>query len=317
MRLLITGGAGCLGSNLIERFLPAGHEIMVIDNFATGNKEVVPDGINNLTVVEASIEDAAIVDRCFAKFQPTHVIHAAAAYKDPGAWGDDASTNVLGSIHVARAAELAGVKRLINFQTALTYGRPSIVPIPETAPSQPFTSYGISKTAGENYMQMSSVPTVSLRLANVCGPRLAIGPIPTFYSRLKAGKSCFCSATTRDFLDMADFLDVMEVVLADDAPTGVFNISTGEGKSIKEVFDAVHAYLDIEPVGEVPITPPGNDDVPDVVLDPHKAARELGWKANVGFQDTIERMLRWYDDHGVSAVHSHLKVPAGAGLTGA
>ena len=158
-------------------------------------------------------------------------------------------------------------------------------------------------------MLMSSVPTVSLRLANITGPRLAIGPIPTFYTRLKAGKSCFCSATKRDFLDMEDFFSVMDVVLAEDAPTGVFNISTGEGKSIRDVFEAVVAYLDIEPEGEVPVVPPGDDDVPEVVLDASKAERVLGWRSKIGFEDTINRMLAWYDEHGVSSIHSHLKVP--------
>ena len=308
MRILMTGGAGCLGSNLIERYLPQGHEILVIDNFATGNREVVPEGIPGLTVIDGSITDRALVDKCFADFKPSHVIHSAAAYKDPDDWAEDADTNVIGSVHVAKAATAAGVKRLVNFQTALTYGRPEIVPIPVDAPSRPFTSYGISKTAGENFMLMGSVPTISLRLANICGPRLAIGPIPTFYTRLKEGKSCFCSATIRDFLDMEDFFDMMDLVLADDAPTGVFNISTGEGKTIKDVFDTVAKYLGIDP-GEVPITPPGDDDVPAVVLDPTETERQFGWTAKIGFEDTINRMLKWYDEHGVSAIHSHLKAP--------
>ncbi|MDA7946889.1 MAG: GDP-mannose 4,6-dehydratase [Hyphomicrobiaceae bacterium] len=312
MRILITGGAGCLGSNLIERYLPQGHEILVIDNFATGQRAVVPDGVDGLSVVEGSIVDDALVRKCFADFEPTHVIHSAAAYKDPDDWGEDAATNVTGSIIVARAAEDAGVSRLINFQTALTYGRPDQVPIPETAPSRPFTSYGISKTAGEEFMMMSTVPTVSLRLANISGPRLAIGPIPTFYTRLKEGKSCFCSDTKRDFLDMEDFFSVMDAVMQEDAPTGVFNVSTGEGKSIKDVFDAVVTYLGVELEGEVPIVPPGDDDVPEVVLDAGKSERELGWTAKIGFEETINRMLAWYDAHGVSAVYSHLKAPDAA-----
>ncbi len=306
MRILITGGAGCLGSRLVEHYLPRGHEILVLDNFATGNREVVPDGIDGLTVVEGSIVDKALVDECFTDFQPTHVIHSAAAYKDPDDWASDAATNVTGSIHVARAAEATGVKRLINFQTALTYGRPDTVPIPVDAPLRPFTSYGISKTAGEQFMMMGKVPTVSLRLANIAGPRLAIGPIPTFYTRLKAGKPCFCSDTVRDFLDMTDFMSVMDIVLHDDAPTGIFNISTGEGKSIKNVFDAIAGYLNVDP-GDVPIEPPGADDVPAVVLDPIETERVLGWSAKIDFEETIKRMLEWYDEHGVSAIHSHLK----------
>jgi len=308
MRILITGGAGCLGSNLIEHYLPFGHEIFVIDNFATGNRDVVPAGIPCLTVVEGSITDMVLVEKCFADFQPSHVIHSAAAYKDLENWREDADTNVIGSINIARAAEHAGVKRVVNFQTALCYGRPDVVPIPVEAPTRPFTSYGISKTAGEQFMMMSSVPTVSLRLANITGPRLAIGPIPTFYSRLKEEKSCFCSDTVRDFLDMEDFIDVMGLMMVEDAPTGIYNISTGEGKTIKDVFDTVAAYLRIDAV-DVPIVPPGDDDVPAVVLDPSKTEADFGWKSKVGFDDTINNMLKWYDAYGISAIHSHLKAP--------
>ncbi len=93
----------------------------------------------------------------------------------------------------------------MNFQTVLCYGRTEVVPIPPSHPTRPFTSYGISKIAGEQYLFSGGLPVVSLRIANVTGPRLAIGPIPTFYKRLKAGQSCFCSDTVRDFLDMSDF----------------------------------------------------------------------------------------------------------------
>lgn len=307
MRLLITGGAGCLGSNLIERFLPQGHPIAVIDNFATGKREVVPP-VTGLQVVEGSIADQALVERVFADFKPTHVIHAAAAYKDPANWAEDAATNVTGTIHVAKAALTAGVSRFVNLQTALCYGRPKQVPIPVDHPTAPFTSYGISKAAGEQYLLMSKLPVISLRLANICGPRLAIGPIPTFYKRLKAGQKCFCSDTVRDFLDMSDFMNLIDVVLDAKAPAGVYNVSTGEGRSILDVFKAVAAYLGMTPP-EVPITPPGEDDVPAVVLDPSETARKLGWRAAINFDETIRRQLAWYDKYGVSDIFSHLATP--------
>jgi nucleoside-diphosphate-sugar epimerase len=126
---------------------------------------------------------------------------------------------------------------------------------------------------------------------------------------LKEGKGCFCSDTQRDFLDMEDFIDVMDLMLDANAPTGVFNISTGEGKSIKQVFDAVAKYLDIDP-GDVPIVPPGDVDVPVVVLDPSFTEETFGWKSKVSFEDTITRMLDWYGKYGVSAIHSHLKKTA-------
>jgi nucleoside-diphosphate-sugar epimerase len=311
MRLLITGGAGCLGSNLVEHYLPAGHDILVLDNFATGRREVLPE-LPGLAVVDGSIADRDLVEAAFARFRPTHVIHSAAAYKDPADWREDAATNVGGTINIVEAARRAGVKRIVNLQTALCYGRPEIVPIPVEHPTRPFTSYGISKTAGEAYLALSDLPWVSLRLANISGPRLAIGPIPTFYQRLKAGQGCFCTEAVRDFLDMADFLDIMDLLLREDAPTGLFNVSSGEGHSIKEVFDRVAFYLGVKLAEPVKIVPVGSDDVPAVVLDPARTERALGWRAKVGFAETVERMLRWYDLHGVSAIHSHLRAPAAA-----
>jgi UDP-glucose 4-epimerase len=305
MKILITGGAGCLGSNLIEHWLPGGHEIFVIDNFATGKREVVPN-VTGLTVVEGSVTDASLVNQFFEKFKPEVVVHSAAAYKDPENWVEDATTNVIGSAIVSRAAKANGVSRLINFQTALCYGRPQTLPIPVTHTTAPFTSYGITKTAGEQFMLLSGVPTVSLRIANVTGPRLAIGPIPTFYKRLKAGQNCFCSDTSRDFLDMSDFLSFMDIAIQSGAHTGVYNVSSGEAHSIKEIFDIVSHHLKLEKI-DVPITPALDDDVPIVVLDPIKTNIDFAWRAKVNFVETIERQLEWYDQYGISDVFSHLK----------
>ena len=309
MRILITGGAGCLGSNLIDHWLPEGHEIFVIDNFATGKREVVPD-VLGLTVKEGTVADEGLVNNCFEEFKPEVVVHSAASYKNPDDWDEDGRTNVIGSAHVAKAAKANGVGRLINFQTALCYGRPQQLPIPPTHPTAPFTSYGITKTAGEQFMLLSGVPTLTLRIANVTGPRLAIGPIPTFYKRLKAGQNCFCSDTSRDFLDMSDFLAFMDMAIQADAPIGTFNVSTGEAHSIKEIFDLVSEYLGKGKI-EVPIVPPAVDDVPVVSLDATETERVFGWKPKVDFPETIRRQLKWYDEYGITDVFSHLKSLAG------
>ncbi len=310
MRIAITGGAGCLGSNLVEHWLPQGHDILVLDNFATGKREVLPP-TRGLEVREGSISDRVFVDQAFEAFAPEIVIHAAAAYKDPANWEEDAATNVMGSIHVARAAKAVGSRRIVNFQTALCYGRPSRVPIPADHPVGPFTSYGISKTAGEQFMRLGEVPVVSLRIANVTGPRLAIGPIPTFYKRLKAGQACFCSDTARDFLDMQDFLAAVDAVRALDAPTGVFNVSSGQAHTVREIFDLVVAHLGLPP-RDVPVTPAAADDVPVVALDPAETQRCFGWKARIPFAEAIGRQLAWYDRYGVSDVYSHLRPTDGA-----
>lgn len=308
MRIIITGGAGCLGSNLIEHWLPQGHEILVIDNFATGKREVVP-ALPGLTLIEGSIVDRDLVASAFEKFRPTHVVHSAASYKDPANWREDIATNVDGTVNVIDAARAAGVGRILNFQTVLCYGRPETTPIPVEHPLRPFTSYGISKVASEQYLAMSGLPYMSLRLANVTGPRLAIGPIPTFYKRLKAGQGCFCSDAQRDFLDMSDFLAAVDLAMAEQAPTGVFNVSSGIGHSIKEIYDLVRSHLGLPADPDVKVVPVGDDDVPSVVPDPSRTRALLGWQAKVPFDETIRRLLAWYDAHGVSDVYSHLAAP--------
>lgn len=306
MRLLVTGGAGSLGSNLIEHIGLKCEEILVIDNFVTGKPaSLLPQP--NLRVIEGSIENAAFVDQQFRQFGPTHVVHSAASYKNPNDWATDALVNIIGTINVVRASEAAAVKRFINFQTALCYGRPTSVPIPIDHPCVPFTSYGISKTAGESVVAASSLSWVSLRLANVTGPRLAIGPIPTFYKRIKNSEPCTVSTTIRDFVDMSDFTSLMDLIL-DGTEHGCFNVSTGEGHSIAEIFNLVATHIGKPDAQPAAIVDPGFDDIAELVLDPSHTQRTFGWTAKVSFNQTISRMLLWYDEHGITDVHSHLQV---------
>lgn len=306
MRLLVTGGAGSLGSNLVEHISARCEAVLVIDNFATSKRaSLLPQ--TNLRVVEGSVCDVDFIKLQFDSFLPTHVVHSAASYRDSDDWETDALVNVVGTINVVRASETAGVKRFVNFQTALCYGRPTIVPIPIEHPCAPFTSYGISKTAGEAIVAASSLSWVSLRLANVTGPRLAIGPIPTFYKKLKAGEPCTVSTAIRDFVDMRDFLSLMDCVLTT-TETGTFNVSTGEGHSIEEIFQLVAKHLGNPGAQPAAVVEPGADDVAVMVLDPSKTERTFGWRAASNFEKTINRMLAWYDQHGVTDVYSHLKV---------
>jgi len=310
MRILITGGAGCLGSNLVEYWLPKGHEILVVDNFATGNRGALPLGAAGLKLLEGTISDRSLVDRMFADFMPTHVVHAAAAYNNPDDWREDIATNVLGSANVALAARAAGVQRFINFQTALCYGVPQGIPIPVDHACRPVASYGISKTAGELYAGLAGVPFVSVRLASVIGPRLTIGAIPTFYSRLKDGKAVFCTTAVRDFLAMSDFFAFMDLAMAPNGPTGIYNVGPGMGHSITDVLAAVAKAIGVEMPDPVDMRPVSSDDVEVVVLDPASTMRDFGWRAKVPFEAAIAEIVAWYDRHGITAIHSHLKEPA-------
>jgi len=306
MRLLVTGGAGSLGSNLIEHVASRCEAVLIIDNFATGKRaSLLPQP--NLEIVQGSITDAESVTTTFRRFAPTHVVHAAASYKNPNDWVTDAEVNVVGTVNVVRASEGTNVKRFVNLQTALCYGRPITLPIPVEHPTAPFTSYGISKTAGESVVAASPLSWVSLRLANVTGPRLAIGPIPTFYKKLKSAEPCTVSTTIRDFLDMSDFTALMDLVL-DGTEQGCFNVSTGEGHSIAEIFHLVATHVGKPDAQPAAVVEPGSDDIAAVVLDPSHTHRTFGWRAEVSFEQTIHRMLSWYDKHGITDVYSHLEI---------
>ena len=111
----------------------------------------------------------------------------------------------------------------------------------------------------------------------------------------------------RDFLDIEDLIDVVDLVMRGDGLTGVFNVSTGEGHTIGEVFTAVAGHLSVDSARLVQMAPPGADDIPEVVLDPCRTRERLGWEAKVDFSETMNRMLRWYDADGVSPVYSHLR----------
>ena len=115
---------------------------------------------------------------------------------------------------------------------------------------------------------------------------------------LKSGTKLFCSETVRDFLDMSDFLNLMDLAIQEKAPSGVFNVSTGVGNTIHDVFSVVSSYLNIE-VPEVPVVPVGDDDVAEVVLDPVETEKAFNWKANVNFEETINNQLQWYDKYGL------------------
>src|SRR5438093_905305 len=121
MKVLITGGAGFVGSHLADRLLANGHNVLVIDNYATGRRDNLKAHAQ-LTVVEGSIGEQKVVDDAFQRFGPQVVVQAAASYKDPENWIEDVRTNVLGTVHVVKASQAAKVQRLIYFQTALCYG---------------------------------------------------------------------------------------------------------------------------------------------------------------------------------------------------
>ncbi|MFM2385856.1 MAG: hypothetical protein RL660_613 [Bacteroidota bacterium] len=313
MKVLITGGAGFVGSHISDELLKAGHEVLVIDNFQTGRRDNNAPH-SNLKVVEGTIGDKALVDRCFDEFVPDQVVHAAASYKDPEAWEEDIESNILGTVNIVRASVRHNVKRVIYFQTSLCYGL-SPVEQPITL-NHPFysgksegggSSYAISKTGGEQYIELSGLDFISFRLANAYGPRNLSGPLPTFFHRLTEGKQCFVMDTRRDFIFVDDLVQVVLGALNGKGSKGYYHISTGSDYSIKELFDSTLLALDMKLEKEVEVRERGVDDVFTILIDPSKTEKDFGWKASTSLKDGIKAAIEWYKVNGITQTFTHLK----------
>jgi UDP-glucose 4-epimerase len=306
--VLITGGAGFIGSHIVDRLLERGDQVLVIDNFATARRDTLGER-DGLRLVEGTIADTALVDELFADFSPQVVVHAAASYKDPDDWDEDARTNAVGTANVVQASERAGVSRLVYFQTALCYGlHPKEQPITLTHPLDPKeSSYAISKTAGEYYIRLSKLNWVSFRLANVYGPRNLSGPLPTFYQRLTEGKSVFVMDTRRDFVFVDDLVAVAMKAVDGAGESGVYHVSSGSDVSIKDLFDATIKAMGHTMDEEVEVRPRSEDDAPSILLDPSKTERDFDWEARSSLEDGVARAIDYYREHGVSETFTHLK----------
>lgn len=294
MRVLITGVAGFIGSHLAERLLADGHEVWGIDNLSTGKAENVPAGV---TLV---VEDIADGVRYFGKVDV--IYHCAASYQNREMWERDARTNVLGTIEVVREAQRHHA-RLIYFQTSLCYGPAPASPVTLDAPLNPHGSYAVSKTAGERYIADSGVEFVSLRLANIYGPRNLSGPVPTFYQRLSEGKACTVVDSRRDFVFVDDLVTV--AVKAATQGRGIYHVSTGSDYSIMELWEQVALQMDLSPA-RPEITPRGSDDVATLLLDPSETLAQFGWSARTPLVAGIARAVHWYREHGVTETFTHL-----------
>ena len=308
MKIFITGGAGFIGSTLADRLVERGESVAVIDNYETGRRDnLAPHP--RLTVIEGSIIDGPCMRAVIGDFKPDLVDHAAASSKDPNNWEGDALTNTVGTAIVAQAAKAAGTRRLIYFQTALCYGlKPLEQPITLNHPLQPDgSSYAISKTAGEQYIFLSKLDYISLRLANAYGPRNLSGPLPTFYQRLTSGKPCFVMDTRRDFIYVNDLVDVISMAVEGKGRRGPYHVSSGSDYSIKELFDSTVKALGISLDRDVEVRPRNPDDVATILLDPSKTEEDFDWRISTPLEVGVAATIDYYQTHGIDQTYTHLK----------
>ncbi len=304
MDTLVTGGAGFIGSNLVDGLLERGHAVTVVDDLSTGRHENLDGALaHGARLIEGDVRDAPTMREVLAAARPEVVFHLAAQIdvrKSAADPANDARINVEGTINVLEAAREAGVRRFINTSTGgAIYGEGQVLPAPEDHPVAPEAPYGLSKFCAENYCEierrMHGLPTVSLRYGNVYGPRQdplgEAGVIAIFCGKLAEGER---PTVFGDGLQTRDYIYVGDVVSANLAAAerevgGAYNIGTGRETTVLELVEALGRLAGREFKAEH--APERLGEVRHIALDSSRARSDLGWTAQVKLEDGLRRTL--------------------------
>lgn len=306
MRILVTGGAGFIGSHVADGFRAQGHEVAVVDDLSTGNRANLDPAVK---LYEHDIRDAAL-ESVFKDFRPDVVDHHAAQSNVPASVTDpvyDASVNVLGGLNLLRLSAAHGVKKFIYISSGgAMYGEPDPrdLPVKETAPVRPLSPYGASKQALEAWLgvfqRTFGLDFTVLRYANIYGPRQSIreegAVVAVFATRMAAGQPVTIDGTgqqTRDFVYVGDCVTA-NVAALERGSGQAFNIGTGRETSIREIFDAM---AEVAGYAQPPnFGPSRTGDVVRIVLNPSLARAELGWEARMPLHDGLARTYAYFRD---------------------
>ena len=304
MRALVTGGAGFIGSNLVDALLARGDEVTVVDDLTTGRRENLDGALaGGAELLEQDVRDPGAIAGIFERARPEVVFHLAAQIdvrRSVAETAFDARVNVEGTVNVLEAARGADVRRFVNTSTGgAIYGEGRILPAPEDHPVAPEAPYGQSKFAAEGYCdlyaRLHGLSTISLRYGNVFGPRQdplgEAGVIAIFCGSLLAGKrpTIFGDGRqTRDYVYVGDVVEA-NLAAAESEVAGPVNIGRGEPVSVLDLVAALGrlAGRDLDP--ELAPRRPG--ELQDIHLDTSRARVELNWKARVGLEEGLERTL--------------------------
>jgi UDP-glucose 4-epimerase len=304
MNSLVTGGAGFIGSNLVDALVARGDSVTVLDDLSTGRKENLDQATQNGARLEqVDIRDAEAVSAAIGEAAPAVIFHLAAqidvrkSVADPAA---DARINVEGTINVLKAAQAHGVPRVVNTSTGgAIYGEGRTIPAPEDHPVAPEAPYGLSKFCAEQYCEiftrLHGLSTVSLRYGNVYGPRQdplgEAGVIAIFCGAMLEGKEARIfgdGKQTRDYVYVDDVVDA-NLRAAGSETGGPINIGLGVERSVLDIVDVLGRHSDNGFRPEHAPERPG--EVQHIALDPSRAKSELGWEAKVELDEGLERTL--------------------------
>jgi UDP-glucose 4-epimerase len=306
MKALITGGAGFIGSNLVDALLARGNEVIVIDDLSTGRRENLDSALaGGATLAETDIRDRAALEELAGREQPEVIFHLAAQIDVRKSIADpafDASINVGGTANVLDAARAGDTRRLVFSSTGgAIYGEGAgqELPLAEDAPLAPEAPYGQSKFAGEGYLalyeRLYGLSTIPLRLGNVFGPRQdplgEAGVVAIFCGRLREGKQPTVfgdGKQTRDYIYVGDVVAAM-LAAAESETTGPVNIGTGVETDVLELVSALGELGggDFEPE----FAPPRTGEVQRISIDPGRAERELGWRPEMSLTEGLRVTL--------------------------
>jgi UDP-glucose 4-epimerase len=307
MRALVTGGAGFIGSNLVDALLARGDEVTVVDDLSTGRRENLDGALAaGAKLVELDVREAAALAELAAEARPDVIFHLAAQIDVRKSIADpafDASINVGGTANVLEAARAAGSPRIVFVSTGGAIygeGKGQQLPLEEDAPIAPLSPYGQSKSAAEGYLalyeRLYGLSGVSLRLGNVYGPRQdplgEAGVIAIFCGRLQAGERPTVfgdGAQTRDYIYVGDVVGAA-LAAAESGLSGPVNIGTGIETDVLEL---VTRLAELGDAGgfEPEFAPPRTGEVQRISIDPARAERELGWRAETGLAEGLRLTL--------------------------
>ncbi len=306
MRALVTGGAGFIGSHLVERLLELGHQVRVIDNFSTGRRENVGPFAGRIELHEADIRSLDAVRSAVEGVEV--VFHEAALASVPRSVDDPVTSNevnVGGTLNVLAASRDAGVRRVIYASSSSIYGDTPVLPKVETMPPAPGSPYAVGKLGGEYYCQVFSklygLPCVPLRYFNVFGPRQDptsqyAAVVPIFVAALLKGTAPIVygdGEQSRDFTYVANVVDANLLAAETDRGIGeVMNVACGATITVNELFvrlrDLIGATIDAR------YDEARRGDVMHSFADIGKARELLGFDPNVSFEDGLERTVAWF-----------------------